>query len=95
MVQKDEKCFNFCLRYNPTYTGPAKKCIHTLTKETSTLIIDYCKSTIYFRQHNNICIYFNITYIVILATCFDSYESSLGINIQELLVHIVLQFFMS
>ena len=32
-------------------------------------------------------------YIVILATCFGSYESSSGINIQELLVHIVLQFF--
>jgi hypothetical protein len=31
--------------------------------------------------------------IVILATCFDSYESSSGINIQELPVHIVLQFF--
>ena len=30
-----------------------------------------------------------------LATRFDSYESSSGINIQELLVHIVLQFFMS
>ena len=29
-----------------------------------------------------------------LATCFDSYESSSGINIQELLVHIVLQFFL-
>ena len=33
--------------------------------------------------------------IYILATCFDSYESSSGINIQELLVHIVSQFFMS
>jgi ABC-type proline/glycine betaine transport system permease subunit len=32
-----------------------------------------------------------MTYIVILATCFDSYESSSDINIQELLVHIVLQ----
>ena len=40
-------------------------------------------------------IYFNITYIVILATCFDSYESSSGINIQELLVHIMPQYFMS
>ena len=39
-------------------------------------------------QQYDICIYFNITYIVILATCFDSYESSSGI--QELLVHIVL-----
>jgi len=38
---------------------------------------------------------FNITYIIILATCFDPYESSLNINIQELLVRIVLQFFMS
>ena len=35
--------------------GPPKKCIHTLTKENSTLyLIDYCKFTIYFRQHNNI-----------------------------------------
>ena len=42
-----------------------------------------------------VCTYFNITYIVILATCFDSYESSSGINIQELLVHIVLQFFIA
>ena len=56
-------------------------------------MINYCKSTIYFRQHKNICIYFNITYIVILATFFDSCESSSGINIEELLVHIVLQFF--
>ena len=46
-------------------------------------------------QQYDVCIYFNITYIVILATCFDSYESSSGINIQELLVYIVLQFFMS
>jgi len=46
-------------------------------------------------QQYDICIYFNITYIVILATCFDSYESSSGINIQELLVHIVLQLFTS
>ena len=46
-------------------------------------------------QPYDICIYFNITYIVILATCFDSYESSSAINIQELIVHIVLQFFMS
>jgi hypothetical protein len=44
-------------------------------------------------QEYDICIYCNIIYIVILATCFDSYESSSGINIQELLVHIVLQFF--
>jgi len=28
---------------------------------------------------------FNIKYIIILATCFDSYESSSGINFQELL----------
>ena len=28
---------------------------------------------------------FNITYIIILATCFDSYESSSDINFQELL----------
>ena len=77
-------------------------------------MIDYCKSTIYFHQHNNMMYVFtsiehtyNIvilptcysysysSYIVILATCFDSYESSSGINIQELLVHIALQFFMS
>ena len=69
-----------------TKNCPFPRCIY---------IIDYCKSTVYFRQHNNICIYFNITYIVTLATCFDSYESSSGINIQELLVHIVLQFFTS
>jgi len=46
-----------------------------------------CKSTIYFRRHKNIMIYlvnFNITYIIILATCFDSCESSSGINFQEL-----------
>ena len=46
-------------------------------------------------QQYDICIYFDITCIIILATCFDSYESSSGINFQELLVHIVLQFFMS
>ena len=42
----------------------------------------YCKSIIYFRRHNNIMVYlfsFNITYIIILATCFDSYESSSGL----------------
>ena len=46
----------------------------------------YCKSTIYFRRHNNIMVYllnFNITYIIILATCFDSYESSSGINFKN------------
>jgi len=46
----------------------------------------YCKSTIYFCRHNNIMIYllnFNITYIIILATCFDSYESSSGINFKN------------
>ena len=41
---------------------------------------------------------FNITYIIIFATCFDSYESSSGINLQELLYILfysfyVLQFF--
>ena len=46
-------------------------------------------------QQYDICIYFNITYVIILATCFDSSESSSGINIQELLVHIVLQYFTS
>ena len=46
----------------------------------------------YLLQYN-IYIYIYIC-IVILATCFDSYESSSGINIQELLVHIVLQFFL-
>jgi len=38
----------------------------------------YCKSTIYFRRHNNIMVYllnFSITYIIILATCFDPYEN--------------------
>ena len=46
----------------------------------------YCKSTIYFRRHNNIMVYLlnlNITYIIILATCFDSYESSSGINFKN------------
>ena len=59
---------------------------------------NYFLIDLYFKQFwwlYEISIYFNITYIVILATCFDSYESSSGINIQELLVHIVLQFFMS
>ena len=54
----------------------------------------YCKSTIYFRRHKNIMVNllnFNITYIIILATCFDSYESSSGI-ISRIIVHIVLQF---
>ena len=46
-------------------------------------------------QQYDICIYFNITYIIILATCFDSYQSSSGHNFQELLVHIMLQYFMS
>jgi len=35
---------------------------------------------------------FNTTYIIILATCFDFYESSSGI-ISRTIVHIVLQFF--
>ena len=46
----------------------------------------YCKSAIYFRRHNNIMVYllnFNITHIIILATCFDSYESSSGINFKN------------
>jgi hypothetical protein len=37
---------------------------------------------------------FNITYIIILATCFESYESSSGINFQELL-YILFYSFMS
>ena len=43
---------------------------------------------IYFRQHNNMIylLNFNITYIIILATCFDSYQSSSGINFQELVL---------
>jgi len=41
---------------------------------------------------------FNLIYIIIFATCFDSYESSSGINFQELLYILfytfsVLQFF--
>ena len=43
-------------------------------------------STIYFRRHNNIMVYllrFNITCIIILATCFDSYESSSGLNFKS------------
>ena len=35
---------------------------------------------------------FNITYVIILATCFDSYKSSSGI-ISRTIVHTVLQFF--
>jgi len=35
------------------------------------------------------------TYKIILATCFDSSELSSGINFQELLVYIVLQYFTS
>ena len=35
---------------------------------------------------------FNITYIIILATCFDSYESSSGINFKNYFT-IVLHFF--
>ena len=77
--------------------GPPKKCVHTLTKENPTLYnrLLYIYNIFPSTQQYDICIYFNITYIVNLATCFDSYESSSGINIQELLVHIVLQFFMS
>jgi len=44
------------------------------------------KLTSYFRRLNNIMVYllnFNITYIIILATCFDSYESSSGINFKN------------
>ena len=36
---------------------------------------------------------FNITYIIILATCFDPYESSSGINFQELLYKLFYSFF--
>ena len=49
-------------------------------------IIYLCKSTMYFCRHNNIMIYllnFNTIYIIILATCFDSYESSSGINFKN------------
>ena len=77
--------------------GPSKKYIHILTKENSTLYnrLLYIYNIFPSTQQYDICIYFNITYIVILATCFDTYVSFSGINIQELLVHIVLQFFMS
>ena len=34
---------------------------------------------------------FNITYIIILATCFDSFESSSGLNSRTIVI--VLQFF--
>ena len=55
----------------------------------------YCKSTIYFRRHNNMIylLNINITYIIILATCFDSYESSSGINFQELLYILFYSFY--
>jgi len=50
----------------------------------------YCKSTIYFVDtcpySNLYMIYlltFNITYIIIFATCFDSHESSSGINFKN------------
>ena len=38
-----------------------------------------------FRRHNNMVYLFNfnITYIIIFATCFDSYESSSGINFKN------------
>ena len=76
---------------------PPKICIHTLTKENSTSYNRLLKIYNIFpsTKQYDICIYFNITHIVILATCFDSCKSSSDINIQELLVHIVLQFFMS
>ena len=51
----------------------------------SSMII-YCESTIYFRRHSNIMVYLlncNITYVIILATCFDSYESSSGIKFKN------------
>jgi len=35
------------------YRVRQKKCINTLTKKTLRCIIDYCKSTICFRQYNN------------------------------------------
>jgi len=56
----------------------------------------YCKCTIYFCRHNNIMIYllnFNITYVIILAICFDSYELSSGINFQELLYILFYSFY--
>jgi hypothetical protein len=49
----------------------------------SVYLFIYCKSTVYFGRHNSIMVYllnFNITYTIILTTCFDSYESSSGIN---------------
>ena len=55
-------------------------------EERGGLLSIYCKSTVYFCQHNNIMVYllgFNITYIIILATCFDSYESSSGLNFKN------------
>jgi hypothetical protein len=35
----------------------------------------------------------NVTYIIILATCFDSYESSSDINSQELLYILFYRFY--
>jgi hypothetical protein len=36
---------------------------------------------------------FNITYMIIFATCCDSYESSSGINFQELLYILFYKFY--
>jgi len=39
-------------------------------------------SVFYGAQQYDICIHFNITYIINLATCFDPFESSSGVNFQ-------------
>jgi len=58
------------------------RCIGSMTKN---IVSVYCKSTIYFRRHNNMIylLNFNVTYTIIFATCSDSCESSSGINFKN------------
>ena len=68
------------------WVGLYLQCIYTMTCTRKTLLyFIYCKSTIYFHRHNNMIylLKFNITCIIIFATCFDSYESSSGINFKK------------
>ena len=43
------------------YTGSAKKTYTDFNERKLCCIIDYCKSTIYFRQHNNMIYVFTST----------------------------------